>query len=427
MTIMKRTIFLLLAASLTIASCKKNYLDPSGPSSGQAFSSANALTDVAVGLQNWYTATRIGLVYNTITADALLTNQAYVVNVGNTDEAQMGTGGGSVQGTNGIVTQMWTVANKIIFDADSVIAQTPRIVTDKGYASGLIAYASIFKALAIGDMAMFWDHVPASVGSNVSFVTANQGYLNAIAVLNNAISTITANPISTGFVVPMTSAQITNTLYALKARYSLLAGNLPDALAAANNVNLTVKSTFNYSAVTTNPIFTLATSTNNIYQPVDSTMGLPVGLQPDLNDKRVPFYIAINANPRYRINGFFNSVTGAVPVYLPGEMMLIKAECYAQANDIPNGLTQLNNVVTKQPSADPFGVGAGLPATTTTGQADLLLQIYKHRAIELYMSGLRLSDERRFNRPVAERKRTYLPYPFVERNGNTNTPPDPTF
>src|SRR5262249_11822604 len=170
----------------------------------------------------------------------------------NTDEAQMGTGGGTVQATNGIVTQMWTVANKIIFDADSVISQTPLVVTDKGYASGLIAYASIFKALAIGDMAMFWDHVPAGVGSNVSFVTANQGYLNATAVLNNAITVVTANPISTGFVVPMSGAQITNTLYALKARFSVLAGNFPDALAAANLVNLTVKSTFNYSSVITN-------------------------------------------------------------------------------------------------------------------------------------------------------------------------------
>jgi len=171
----KRTlpyIGILFLASLS--SCKKDYTDPSGPSSSQALNSPNALTDVAVGLQNWYTAGRGGLVYNTITADGILTNQLYVVNAGNTDEAQLNNGGGAVQSTNGILTGMWSVANKIVYDANHVLGQTPKIVTDKNYASGLIAYTSVFKALAIGDMATFWDHVPTGIAdtlgvSNVSF------------------------------------------------------------------------------------------------------------------------------------------------------------------------------------------------------------------------------------------------------------------
>ncbi|HMH24548.1 MAG TPA: hypothetical protein VK563_22360 [Puia sp.] len=436
---MKRNNFLALAACLALglAACKKTFTDPSGPSSGQAFSSPNAITDVAVGLQNWYTNGRGGLVYNTITAGGLLGNELYVVNAGNTDEAQLGTGGGTVQGTNGIATGMWAVANKIIYDADSVISQTNKIVTDKNYASGLIAYASIFKALAIGDMAMFWDHVPDGISeklgvSHVGFVTSQAGFTNAVNVLNNAITVVTANPVSAAFLnniphVGTSTIDILNTLYALKARFALFAGDYPTALAAANSVNLTVKSVFTYNSLTTNPIFTLSTSTNNIYQPVDSAMGLPVGLQPDAGDKREPFYISIGANPRFRINGFYNSVTSFIPVYLPGEITLIKAECYARVPDLVNGLTQLNLVVTKQPAADPFGVGAGLPATTAASQQSLLDQIFKHRSIELFMSGLKLEDEKRFGRPVAERKRSWLPFPFVERNDNPNTPADPAF
>jgi hypothetical protein len=428
---------------LSLGACKKNFTDPSGPSSGQALSTPNALTDVAVGLQNWYTAGRGGLIYNTITADGLLTNQLFVVNAGNTDEAQLGTGGGAIQNTNGIVTGLWSVCNKIIFDANNVINQTPKIVSDKNYASGLIGYTSIFKAMAIGDMAMFWDHVPVGIAdtlgvSNVNFVTANQGYLNAISVINNAMTVVGANTPGPKFLsnVPRlisgsdtVTVNIINTLYALKARYSLLAGNYSDALAAASSVDLTKRSAFLYNPLTTNPIFTLATSTNNIYQPIDSTMGLPVGIQPDLADKREPFYISINTSilPRYRINGFYSTTTTNIPVYLPGEIMLIMAECYAQQNDLVNGNLWLNKVVQKLPSQDPFGVGAALPAVNATTQADLLNLIYQNRRIELFMSGLRLSDQRRFNRPVAERKRTYLPYPFVERNGNSNTPPDPSF
>ncbi len=96
--------------------------------------------------------------------------------------------------------------------------------------------------------------------------------------------------------------------------------------------------------------------------------------------------------------------------------------------DPVNALIELNKVITKQPAQDPFGVGAGLPADPGGyNQAQMLEQIYRHRAIELYMSGLRLMDNRRFNRPVAERKRTYLPYPNQERLNNTNTPSDPAF
>lgn len=426
--------FLLLSG---FSACKKNFTDPSGPSSSQAFNSPNALTDVAVGLQNWYSAARGGLVYNTITADGLLTNQLYVVNAGNTDEAQLGTAG-AIQNTNGVLTGMWAVCNKIIFDADSVINQTPRIVTDKNYASGLIAYTSIFKAMAIGDMAMFWDSIPAGItdkpgGTAVGFVSNNQGYLNAIAVIDNALSVVSANAISAAFLsnIPKngtSSIDIVNTLYALKARYSLMAGNYPNALTAANSVNRSIKSVFAYNSVTTNPIFALATSTNNIFQPVDLNMGLPAGLQPDAADKRPAFYISISTSPTYRINGFFNSTTAPIPVYLPGEILLIKAEAYARQNDLVNGRSWLDSVVLKQPVQDPFGVGAGLSTPTViVNQADLLNQIYKHRSIELFMSGLRLADQRRFGRPVSERKRNFLPYPFVERNGNSHTPADPLF
>jgi hypothetical protein len=43
------------------------------------------------------------------------------------------------------------------------------------------------------------------------------------------------------------------------------------------------------------------------------------------------------------------------------------------------------------------------------------------------MSGLKLEDMRRFNRPLTERKRNFFPYPFQERDNNTSTPADPAF
>ncbi|SFW69579.1 RagB/SusD family nutrient uptake outer membrane protein [Chitinophaga sancti] len=410
------------------ASCKKEYTDPSGPSSDKALSSANALTDVAVGLQNWYTANRTGNIYTKVAASSLLTGETYVVNAGNTDENQLYLGGTNVQNTNTIVTGLWTVSNKIIFDADNVLKNVNSVVSDKNYASGLIAYTSIWKALAIGDMAEFWEQIPDTTGTNVPFITNTAGYARAIAIIDNALATISANAVSTTFIKNIPAGiNLQNTLYALKARYALFSGDYATALGAANQVSPGTTSTFNYNSLTTNPIFALVTSTNNIYQVVDSAMSLPPGLRPDAADKRFPFYVAVGTKPVYGIKGFYSALLQNIPVYLPGEMTLIKAECYARQHDIVNGLIELNKVVTKTASQDAFGVGAALPAVVATTESDLLELIYKHRRIELFMGGLALEDERRFNRPATERKRSYFPYPFVERNGNTNTPTDPSF
>lgn len=187
----------------------------------------------------------------------------------------------------------------------------------------------------------------------------------------------------------------------------------------------------NFEAANANPIYTSVTSTNNIYQPVDSTLGLPAALAPDLSDKRIPFYTLINPtiNPRFRLNGFWITATTAIPIYFPGEMTLIKAEAYARqaTPDLVNGNIELNKVVTKKAAADALGIGADLPPVALATAPALLDQIYRNRCIELFLSGLKLEDMRRFGRANAERKRNLFPYPFRERDSNPNTPADPAF
>ena len=426
------TVAVLATAVIVPSGCKKDYSDPNKAIEDQVFNSPKGLTGVAVGLQRVYTLGRASDLYNLVTVNGLTTNELIVVNTGNTAEVQLATGGNAVDGNHSMLTTFWTNLNKVIYDADKVITNAQNL-TDKNYASGLIAYASIFKALSIGALSEFWEKIPADIGTNVTFIDRIDGYKKAITIIDEAIAEITANPISASFIANVPAGiDITNTLNALKARYSLFAGLYPQALTAANAVDLTKKSTFNFDALSLNPLFEVATSTNNVVQPKDSTLGLLVPLQPDLADKRVPFYTSINATifPRYRINGFGATATTAFPVYLPGEMTLIKAEVYARQTvpDLVNALLELNKIVTKTPASDPFGVGADLPPLAgPLTQAQILDQIYKHRSIELFMSGLKLEDMRRFGRPNSERKRNLMPYPLRERDNNPNTPTDPAF
>ncbi len=421
---------MMLVAVSIITSCKKDYADPSRASEEQSLTTQRGLTAVAVGLQRVYSFGRGSTLYNKITINGLTTNELIVVNTGNTAEVQLAAGGNAVDGNNTMLTQYWTTCNKTIFDADNILANAPSL-TDKNYASGLIAYADLFKALSIADMAQFWEKVPAGTGTNVSFIDRIDGFKKAIALLDDAINVTTANPISASFTsnVPV-GLDVRNTLFALKARYSLYAGLYPQALTAANAVDLTKRSFFSFDALSLNSIFETATSTNNVVQPRDSTFGLIPALAPAVTDGRIPFYTVINPTvlPRYRFNNFANAATAPIPFYVPGEVTLIKAECHARTNDSTTSKTFLNAVITKTAATDAFGIAANQPAINSFGSyAALLDEIYRQRCIEMFLSGNKLEDMRRFGRPNSERKRNLMPYPVRERDNNPNTPANPPF
>jgi starch-binding outer membrane protein, SusD/RagB family len=426
------TIGAFISTAIVQSGCKKDFSNPNAATDEQVFSSAKGLTGAVVGLQRVYTLGRGSTLYNLVTINGLTTNEMIVVNTGNTAEVQLAAGGTSVDGNHTMLTTFWTTCNKVVYDADRIITSA-QTLTDKNYASGLIAYASIFKALSIGDMSQFWEKVPAGIGTGITFIDRVDGFKKAITVIDNALSAISTNAISASFIANVPAGiDISNTLNALKARYSLFAGLYSQALSAANTVDITKKSTFNFDALSLNPLFEVSTSTNNVVQVKDSTLGLLIPLQPDFADKRIQFFTSINPTilPKFRINGFGAAASTAFPVYLPGEITLIKAEAYARAAtpDLANSLLELEKVRTKLPSADPFGVGANLPAAVGPfTQIQLLDSIYKHRSIELYMSGMKLEDMRRFGRPTTERKRNLMPYPLRERDNNPNTPLDPPF
>lgn len=414
-------------------SCKKNFNNPNDTLVSDALTNSVGLTGVAVGLQKQYSVTRVSPLYNLVTANGFSTYELSLRNEGNVDEFNLSKGGINVDGNNNVLGNLWAQDLKVIFDANNVINNAQNL-GDKGYASGLIAYASIWKALAYGNLSMFWGQLPDSTGQNMTFIPRAEGFNRAIAAIDKALAATSANPVSAQFLSNLPAGvEIPNTLQALKARYLLFNANYAAALTAANLVNLSVKSEMRFDAVSPNPIFTVATATNNVFQVLDSTFGLPVGLAPDLSDKRILFHMSVNSTvaPRWRINGFGAALSTPWPIFLPGEVMLIKAESYARLTspDLPNALNELNKVLTKQPTGDPFGLGAGLAEYSgPMNQAEILIEIYRNRCIELYMQGFKMEDMRRFGRPNSEKKRNFFPYPFRERDNNPNTPStDPTF
>lgn len=425
----------ILAGSLGLTGCQKNFLNPNAATKDETFSSTIGLTGVAVGLQKQYSTSRAGALYNLVCANGFSTFELSNRNTGNVDETNLFNGGIAVDGNNAVLGNLWSSSMKVIYDADNVINNALKL-GDKGYAAGLIGYASIYKALAYGNIAEFWEKVPDTVGVGLqpAFVDRMAGYNKAVAALDRAITFVNANTISAAFLANIPPGiEIPNTLQALKARYLTFAGNYAAALTAANAVNLAVKSEMRFDAISQNPVFNVSTSTNNVFQVRDSTFGLPVALRPSMDDKRVGFYMTINtaAAPRWRIAGFGSALSSAWPLYLPGEITLIKAEILARQNDLTGSVNELNKILTKKAAGDAFGIGADLPAYAgATTQAAVLEEIYRNRCIELYMQGWKMEDLRRFGRsntPNVEKNRNFYPYPFRERDNNPATPADPSF
>jgi hypothetical protein len=212
-----------------------------------------------------------------------------------------------------------------------------------------------------------------------------------------------------------------------------MAGNYQKALDNANLVDVSKTSRFSYTTLSPNPLNTLFRITIS-YRPREN-FGLPAGLY-ERGDQRYNFYFttpkaSINADSVVTLAGFASSQTTAIPAYLPDEIKLIKAEATLRLNGpLPVALALINEVRT-QTTGDPFGVNAGLPAYSGEVSKDaLLVEVYKQRCAELYLSGLKWEDTRRFNRPAppadnTERNRIFYPFPDQERINNPNTPADP--
>ena len=435
---MKRIIYLFLGLVIFAGfGCKKEYANPNAPTQDQAFSSADGMTRVIVGVKQRFAVNTFGAapVFTSITASALTTREVVVNNAGSADYAQLENGGNNVGPNNGVVGGLWGNSNVINSEAQKLIDNSA-IIADVPYRNAVKIYGHLYKAMSLGTLAQFFEKLPINTGANAAYSTRAEALAKAVLLLDEASTLLGTTPIPAAFTAAVgAEIDLKNTLLALSARYNNMLGNNDAAIGKAAAVDLTKKSVFFYNNTNPNPIYrSIVVQAANTYGP-RANMGLTGTLAPDPADKRVPFYLTKNTTNGH---GFFKDDATPIPIYLPGEMLLIQAEAYARKNDFINAKIFLDKVLTKMAAQDAFGIGAELPAYAgTLDQPSLLLQIYKNRCIELYMSGMKLEDSRRFGRPAPplnvnpvplanERTKNYFPYPQQERDGNPNTPPDPS-
>jgi hypothetical protein len=426
------TRFIALITFITaLSSCDKVYLDPNSTLEPDVVNSTENLIELINGVQQRYSSDRAGLIYNKTHLSGLNTGELRLLNPGNLAENEILLGGDDVSGGNDILNTIWTNGMLCRKEATTVINAAEGAAADATNANSLKAYALFYRALTHGTLIQFFENIPLEIIEDAPFEDRSTVLQSAIADLEEAKGYVSSGLASEVTSSVFSSVDLENSINALLARFNLMAGNYSAAISAANAVDLSVTSTWEYDAAITNPL-AFWFGSQNVTQAKDLTFGLPVDLLPDVNDERVPFYVYEPDPSDFQLIGFWTDNLDQIPVYLPGEMLLIKAESYARNDELTSAVTELNAVLTKTAASDAFGLGANLPTYTgALDQESILDEIYKNRRIELYLSGLGLEDSRRFGRPGAgdvnpERNKNYYPYPNAERDNNSNTPANPS-
>ncbi|EHQ28659.1 RagB/SusD family nutrient uptake outer membrane protein [Mucilaginibacter paludis] len=426
--------YIILTLSFIVTSCKLDQVNPNAATDLVILNTRSGIIALSIGLRQYYSTT--GLSNVMLAPDVTARELKGVATFTNTLELEAG--GTALSTTNGIILAYWTAMQTEMGMCESIIKSAPTASgVEPALLSGVMAQAYLFKAMSLAELAIAFEqaNLATSITDPAKFVPRAQVFAEAIRLLDLGIATITATPPSTAFTTSVTGTDfdLKNTLYAMEARINLMAGNYQKAIDNANLVDLAKTSKFTYTTASPNPLYTLYNVTIS-YRARDN-FGLPAGLY-DVGDLRYNFYFTtpktvINGDPVVSMAGFTTSPTAYIPVYLTDEIKLIKAEAIVRLGGDTNPAVDLINAVRTQTTGDPFGVNAGLSAYSGATTTDaLLVEIYKQRCEELYLSGLKWEDTRRFNRPAppannTERNRIFYPYPTQERNVNPNTPVDP--
>lgn len=435
----------LLISSGLFTACDTEFENPNNPTEDVVLGTKEGLFALATGIRQYYSVTALRQV---IEAPGITTRELGVTNTFlNINE--LAKGGAELPAESGGITNPWVNLLRAKGMAESLIDGANAVDLSAGTRSGVLAYGNLFKAMCLGYLIEMFEQVPInnSADGAAEFSDRATVLAHSISLLEEARDVLASTPMSDEFksAVLWSDINLQKTVNAFLSRYYLLAGNYTASINAANavlNDSDPTNSMWVYDANNQNPIWNRTVNSADLNP--QTNFGLLGAYVPEAGDGRINFYLGADAGfanldaggqALSEMLGFFATSTTAIPIYLPGEMLLNKAEAYARQSQLSNAVIQLNLV--RQKNNDPLGVNANLAAWTgnVTSQVDILEEIYKNRSIELFLTGMRFEDSKRFHPnfvvPTAanttnERNRNFYPYPTIERENNPNTPQDPS-
>jgi starch-binding outer membrane protein, SusD/RagB family len=420
-----RTGVMILAAGVLTSGCDMSLdlLNPNAPTEEEVLSNLDGILALSLGMQEQFA----GSILTYVRAPALVTDE-WGTRTAALAADQSLFAGGNIDPSFGVVSGPYFATYRVARSANNILAAAPTLGLAPGLERGLTSTARLFKAMALGMAAMHYERLPLDASiDGASLVPRAEAFAEVLRLLEAAradlqgVSDAELTTFRNRGLTP--SFDLRNTIDAMLARYYLITGQNQQALTAANRVNLNSVSVFTYPDPDRNPINNYALGALYV-APLQSFV-----TEAEAGDQRVPYWVNTAAapfmgNPPVPLLPFqmYSGRNDVFHVYLPGEVMLIKAEAHARLGQLPEARTQINLVRTKAPTGNL--PGANLPALTAAQLPDLnsiLAQIAHERRYELFSQGLRWEDLRRLGAVSGRQaKATFLPIPEAECRSNPN-------
>lgn len=431
-----------LAASM-LAGCSLDLQNPNAPTVEQVTTSPDGVIALATGLQGRFATSYFNFAYMAgLVTDEFAATSAALISISDAEQGAVPSGTGIAENVFNSIYRTVRTADDLLTGANALGAQF-----DAGTRSGLQALAYALKAEALGEALQSYQRVPIRTFGEVApaYVTRAEALPYVRALLDSAAAILTATPPSTFFnsTILTPGVSLPNMVQLFRARYARMAGDDATALAAANLVARTgtaALSALTFPAPGVNPYAGVTGGTNGIAVRRQWRQSmLP-------EDRRFQYFVTPSSTLTGRVGALLDpwnryaNPQSPLPVYMPDEALLIKAEALANQNQLAAAQAALDSVRTDCTGGrgldDPKACLPALTGQLTQGQ--LVAEVYAQRRYELLGTGHRWEDARRRNAvrgPVAapgvptDAQRCWLPYALGDRNANPNATfaalPDP--
>jgi hypothetical protein len=428
----------------SIVGCSLNLDNPNSPTEAQVTSNVDGVIALATGLQGRFATSYGNFAYTAgLVTDEFASTSAALISISDAEQGAVPSGTGIADNVFNSVYRTVRTADDLLTGSNALAAQI-----DAGTRSGLRALAFAMKAEALGEALQAYQRIPINTYGVTAPVYASRAealpYIRGL--LDSAAATIAATPPSTFFNANILTPGVSlpNMIQLFRARYARMANDDATALAAANLVARTgpaAISLLQFPAPGVNPYAAVTGGTQGIAPRRQWRLSMTP------QDQRFTYFVVPSTTVTGRVGALLDpwnryaNPQAPLPVYMPDEALLIKAEALANQNQLAAAQAALDSVRT-----DCTG-GRGLddpkaclpPLASQLTQSQLLAEIYVQRRYELFSTGSRWEDVRRRNvirGPTSapgvptDGQRCWLPYAIGDRNANPNATfaalPDPS-
>jgi hypothetical protein len=430
-------------AAVALGACDLDLQNPNAPTDSQVTTSVDGVIALATGLQGRFATSYSNYAYTAgLVTDEFASTTAALISISDAEQ-------GAVPSGTAIADNVFNSVYRTVRTADDLLVGSDALSTqiEPGTRSGLRALAFALKAEALGEALQSYQKIPVVTFGVVApvYVGRAEALVVVRALLDSAANTIAATAPSAFFnsSILTPGVNLPNTVQIFRARYARMAKDDAASLAAANLVarsGPTALSVLTFPAPAVNPYAAVTGGT----QGIGPRRQYRLSMLPQ--DQRFSYFVAPSTTAIGRIGALLDNFSryaspqANLPVYLPDEALLIKAEALANQGQLAPAQAALDSVRT-----DCTG-GRGIddpkaclpPLASQLTQAELLTEIYLQRRYELFGTGLRWEDVRRrsaIRGPTAapavpvDGQRCWLPYALGDRNANPNATfaalPDP--